>query len=116
MVNRRDSIVFAKPCFKTPAIFFFLIALSLPLNKNTHAVEDGFPFSPGEKLTFELRWTVIPAGEAVLEVLPMETIDGTQVYHFAMSARSNSFVDNFYMVRDRIDAFAAMGMDRSVLY
>ena len=33
-----------------------------------------------------------------------------------MTARTNSFVDNFYKVRDRIDAYADMGMNRSLFY
>lgn len=74
------------------------------------------PFSPGERLRFNLRWTVVPAGEAVLEVLPIKTIDGEKVYHFRLTAQSNAFVDLFYKVRDRIDAFASIDMSRAVRY
>ncbi len=74
------------------------------------------PFAPGERLRFQLRWTVIPAGEAVMEVLPMKTIDGTQVYHFRLTAESNAFVDMFYKVRDRIDAYANANMTHAVRY
>lgn len=74
------------------------------------------PFSPGERLTFQLKWGVIPAGEAVLEVLPIEKINGEPAYHFALTARSNSFVDLFYKVRDHIDAFTDINLTRSLLY
>ncbi len=74
------------------------------------------PFSVGEKLTFQLKWTVIPAGIAVLEVKPFVTIDGQAAYHFVLTAKSNTFVDAFYKVRDRIDAFADTRMTRSLLY
>lgn len=74
------------------------------------------PFQPGEKLTFELKWTVIPAGTAVLEVRPMATIDGINTYHFVLEARTNRFLDAFYKVRDRIDAYAHLDMTASVLY
>ena len=74
------------------------------------------PFAPGEKLTFQLSWSFIPAGEAVLEVKPTKTIDGIQVYHFVLIARSNPFVDVFYKVRDRIDAYVDLNMTRSLLY
>ena len=74
------------------------------------------PFAPGERLVFELRWTFIPAGEAVIEVLPHEKINGCNAYHFVLTARSNSFVDTFYRVRDRIDAYTDMAMDGSLLY
>jgi hypothetical protein len=74
------------------------------------------PFQPGEKLTFQLRWTIIPAGESTLEVLPMETINGIKAYHFLLTAESNAFVDVFYKVRDRIDAYVNVDVSNSILY
>lgn len=74
------------------------------------------PFQPGEKLTYILKWEVIPAGEAILEVLPVKRIKGITVYHFTLSAKSNSFVDFFYKVRDKIDAFADIGMHHTLHY
>jgi hypothetical protein len=76
----------------------------------------GRAFRPGERLTFILKWTIIPAGEAVLEVLPQEHVAGIDAHHFVLTARSNAFVDAFYMVRDRIDAWADSGMRQSLLY
>lgn len=74
------------------------------------------PFAPGERLRFQLRWTVVPAGKAIMEVLPMKTIGGTPVYHFRLTAKSNAFVDIFYKVRDRIDAYASADMTHAVRY
>lgn len=74
------------------------------------------PFEPGERLEFQLRWTVIPAGKAVMEVMPMKTMDGSKVYHFRLTAKSNAFVDMFYKVRDSIDAFADADMTHAVHY
>ncbi len=94
-----------------------LIALSLFHPRDLWAESIGtMPFSPGERLRFSLRWTVMPAGEAVLEVLPIKTINGEKVYHFRLTAQSNAFVDLFYKVRDRIDAFASIDMTRAVRY
>ncbi len=73
-------------------------------------------FGPGERLTFVLKWTFVPAGEAVLEVLPVERMAGHEAHHFVLTARSNSFVDAFFMVRDRIDAWADSSMSRSLHY
>jgi hypothetical protein len=73
-------------------------------------------FFPGEKLRFRLKWGLIPAGEALLEVLPIEIIDGIETYHFVMTARTNAFIDVFYKYRSRIDAFADTGMTRSIMY
>jgi len=78
--------------------------------------ERAIPFQPGEKLVYSLRWGPIPAGQAVLEVLPMETILGTQSRHFRMYAKTNSFVDIFYKVRDLVDAYTDQAMTHSVLY
>jgi hypothetical protein len=74
------------------------------------------PFAPGERLVFALKWTIIPAGEAVMEVMPMKTINGQLAYHFRLTAESNAFVDAFYKVRDCIDSFAASDMSRTVHY
>lgn len=74
------------------------------------------PFYPGEKLTYELRWEFVPAGEATLEVLPTTEVDGVRSYHFMAKAESNRFVDVFYKVRDRIEGFADLDMDRTLLY
>lgn len=85
-------------------------------SENIEAVEKDFPFYPGEKLTFQLKWTLVPAGEGILEILPIETINGVKAYHFVLTARSNSFVDLFYKVRDRIDAYTDIEMTHTILY
>lgn len=73
-------------------------------------------FVPGEKLHYKLRWGFIPAGEAELEVLPIEQIEGIPRYHFVLQARTNAFIDVFYRFRTRIDAYADINMTRSVKY
>jgi hypothetical protein len=74
------------------------------------------PFAPGERLVFELRWAVVPAGKAVLQVMPMKTIDGSRAYHFRMTAETNAFVDMFYKIRDRIDSYVAADMSHAIHY
>jgi hypothetical protein len=74
------------------------------------------PFTPGEKLTYALKWENIPAGELQLEIRPMAAINGSPAYHFVMTAKSNAAVDIFCKIRDRIDAYANTQMTRSVLY
>ena len=97
---------------------YIVIALfaTLGFTERVKAGERVFPFQPGEKLTFQLRWGFIPAGEAVLKVLPIETMNGVESYHFVMLARTNSFVDLFYKVRDRIDAYTDVEITHSILY
>jgi hypothetical protein len=93
-----------------------LVLLFLFNSSSVWANAKNVPFVPGEKLEYQLRWENVPAGSAWLEVLPVKNIDGQQVYHFVMIAESNAFVDIFYKVRDRIDAFADTRMNRSVHY
>jgi hypothetical protein len=81
-----------------------------------NAGESLLPFSPGEQLTFQVRWSFIPAGEAVLEVLPVETIGGVRAYHFVMTVRTYPLIDLFYKVRDRIESFTDTQMTHALLY
>lgn len=73
-------------------------------------------FLPGEKLIFQLRWEFVPAGEATLSVDSMTVVDGEPAYHFVLTAKSNSFVDMFYKVRDQIDSYTDVDMTRSVYF
>ena len=73
-------------------------------------------FAPGERLTFVLKWTIIPAGEAVLETMPIDHVAGRDAYHFSLTATSNAFVDVFFKVRDRIHAWTDTGLQQSLLY
>jgi len=75
-----------------------------------------FPFRPGEKMSFEVRWAGILAGEAFIELLPVEDFDGIKFYHFMFTARTSPFVDIFYKVRDRIDSYTDTEMNHSFLY
>lgn len=79
-----------------------------------HAWAQEHPFKPGERLTYVLKWGLISAGKAVLEVRPMTEVGGQSAYHFVSTAKSNSFIDNFYKVRDRIDAYADSAMQHSL--
>jgi len=101
---------------KVYIVMMTAIITLLGLGDNIKAQESNFPFKPGEKLTYALRWMFIPAGEAVMEVLPIETVKGTKAHHFLLTVRSTSFIDQFYKVRDRIDAYTDMGMNHSILY
>ena len=94
------------------AAFLVLIALAT----HTEASERAYPFSPGERLTFQVTWSFIPAGEGILEILPMERVNGIRSYHFVMTTRTYPVIDLFYKVRDRIDAYTDAAMTHSILY
>ena len=78
--------------------------------------EGRIPFTPGERLVFQVRWGFIRAGEAVLEVMPWQSFEGKKVFHFVMTARTTEFIDLFYKVRDRIESYTDWGMNRALLY
>lgn len=73
-------------------------------------------FGSGERLSFILSWSGIPAGKAVLEVMPLTAIDGRPARHFRLIAESNAFVDKFYKVRDRIDSYVDLPISHSLRY
>lgn len=73
-------------------------------------------FAPGEKLTFKLKWGIIPAGSASLSVGPMAMVNGMPSYHFVMQARTSAFIDTIYRYRSRVDAFADQQLTRSLRY
>jgi hypothetical protein len=107
-----------KPCKSGPTTVILLacILVSVAFGGDCPARAQPLPFAVGEKLTFILKWGFVPAGEAVLEMLPPKKINGEDANHFVLAARSNSFVDHFYKVRDRIESFTDPGMTRSVHY
>ncbi len=59
-------------------------------------------FQPGEKLTFSIQYGVIKAGTAEVEV---STPGGDGSWMLTSRARTNSFFDVFFKVRDRIDSW-----------
>ena len=79
-----------------PLILAFIFVLFLHpslISGSARVINEKIPFSPGEKLTYEGYWGPISAGDVTLEVLPKETIDGVEAYHFAMITKTNAAVD-----------------------
>ena len=66
----------------------------------------------GERLTFSVRYGFIRAGEASLEIAGIEEIDGHPCYHVVSRARSSSFFDRVFKVRDTVESW----MDVDFLY
>lgn len=93
------------------ALFYFgLIPALTPANTLK------LPFKPGEELVFRIKWGFIPAGTAVLKVLPPEILNGKPANHFSLVVKSNGFVDSFYKVRSQIDSWTDIAVNRSLLY
>ena len=107
--NRRRALC-------VPAFITFLVISLAGAVLTAGAAERRFPFRPGERLTFEAKWSFVPVGEAVLEVMPPTSVKGVKARHFLMTVKTNKFADVFYKVRDRFDSYADMDMTRSIFY
>ncbi len=78
----------------TIVLIFTTLTLSIsPLEAKPH------PFGVGEKLTFSIQYGMIKAGTATMEVKGGGEGGSLQI---SSSARSNSFFDVFFKVRDQI--------------
>lgn len=70
------------------------------------------PFGEGENLVFSIRYGLIRAGEANLEIRNIAVLDSVRTYHIVSMARTNSAFDAVFKVRDRHESF----MDFNSLY
>lgn len=81
---------------------FILVPLSVLAAQE---IPGALPFSPGEKLTYEISWSnIIRAGTAVMEVEDEQQTDGNRAYHVVSTAKSSGIVSKFYKVSDRIES------------
>ncbi|HPL64252.1 MAG TPA: DUF3108 domain-containing protein [Syntrophales bacterium] len=74
------------------------------------------PFREGEKLVYRAKWGSVSAGEAVLEILPCQTIQGKKTFHFAMTVRTNPPINVLYPIRERQDSFMDADLSRTLHY
>lgn len=61
-------------------------------------------FMDGEKLTFSVKYGIVSAAEATLEARTT-VYQGTPAWHLSTSARTYSFFDKFFKVRDRVESW-----------
>jgi len=73
-------------------------------------------FEPGERLVYRAKWFFLPAGEAVIEVLPDASFNGQPAHHFVMSTSTNSQIDFFYKIRERQESFTDRQVTRTLRY
>jgi hypothetical protein len=79
---------------RTTLFLLLLIAASL------HAQA----FMDGEKLTFNVKYGIISAAEATLEART-SVYQGAPVWYLSTNARTHSFFDKFFRVRDRVESW-----------
>ncbi|MBN2185770.1 MAG: DUF3108 domain-containing protein [Candidatus Krumholzibacteriota bacterium] len=63
------------------------------------------PFGEGENLIFQIRYGLITAGRATMEIRNIALIDSIRAYHIVSVARTNSVFDKIFKVRDRHESF-----------
>lgn len=84
------------------------VAISSAVVSPSQLIGPEVPYSPEfkklpafpEKLVFEVSWGVIGVGQATLAVDKIVMFNGRPAYHLVSEAKSNSFCDTFYPVRD----------------
>ena len=63
------------------------------------------PFGEGENLIFQIRYGLITAGRATMEIRNIALIDSVRAYHIVSVARTNKVFDKIFKVRDRHESF-----------
>jgi len=58
------------------------------------------PFKPGEKITYNIRWSFIDVGTATLEFNGPIEREGQKVWQIVLRAQTNGFADKIFKVRD----------------
>lgn len=84
------------------------VAISTDIISPSQLMGGEVPFSPQfkrlpvfpEKVTMAVSWGLMSVGEATLGVDKIVIFNGRPAYHLVSEARSNSFCDTFYPVRD----------------
>lgn len=98
------------------SVLLIVIFLNVTLLGIAKEPDKIIPFHIGEKLTYHGSWGPIPAGQLTLEVLPKETVEGVESYHFTMITKTSKVVDLIYKIRDRQDSYIDTGMTHSIFY
>ena len=132
----RFEINFGRIPVSRTVAFVCSIFWALLLYGSAHAEPAAIPFQQGERLSFQIFWSFIPAAHVSLEVVPVEqglneapaqpqpglnsasAEDGASgaAYHFILTARTLPVVDLIYKYRERIDSYVAGNVQHSLLY
>jgi hypothetical protein len=89
------------------SVLLLAVSGSMAMAKNKK-----LPWRLEEKLTFSIRWGVITCGYAHMEVKEKVKLNNRETFRIVSTARSATFFDAFYKVRDRAESY----MDVEDLY
>ncbi len=81
----------------------FVLGIALAVAQTVFATER--PFGAGERLVFDVYYGPLKAGQARMEVGPVESIRGRDCLRLVSTARSNSVVSAFFRVDDRVESW-----------
>ncbi|MBN1662560.1 MAG: DUF3108 domain-containing protein [Deltaproteobacteria bacterium] len=122
-INKKEALLLKPEGIHRGLIKYVILALFpiiflnyLLLNAGDKAADRNAAFQPGEKLTYKGKWGIIPTGELTLEVLPIDTVNGVQAYHFVMITKTNDEGDRIYKIRERQDSYVDTGVTHSIFY
>ena len=86
-----------------------LVWISTPLSLVADVGQESppvtLPFSIGERLTYDLSWTYVKAGTAVMTVEDSGPINGRQTFKLHTIARSSPTITKFYPVLNQVESF-----------
>jgi hypothetical protein len=74
------------------------------------------PFVPGEKITYQLRWSLFVVGWATLEFDGPVTLNGEEVWKITLNAQTNAFADSIFKVRDSSTVWVDKAFTHPVYY
>ncbi len=71
----------------------------------TKIVDPSRKLTVGETYIYKVRWLGINVGDAQLSIKEKLEMDGRQVYHVILTARTNKFFSFFYKVNGNVESF-----------
>jgi uncharacterized protein DUF3108 len=90
--------------FEAPDSTDIVGSVSLPNGSGEILPAPARPIRAGEFLKFSVRYGIISAGDAYLEIPEVRQWHGQPVYTLVARAESNKFFSTFYRVRNRIES------------
>jgi len=104
------------PVYRRSLFIFFLVGGIFFSFTGLRADPTALPFSPGEKISYNVRWEQFKAGTCNLKVLPLTSVNNTPVFHFQLDVSTSRFVDKLYKIRDVMEGFVFKDFSGSMLY
>ncbi len=94
----------SRASFVSALTFVLILTLTSYTTAGPTADQTDVPWK-AERLVFEISWFNLKGGTAVIEVSEGAELNGRKLHQISAVTNSNSFVDKFHKVRDRVDSF-----------